>query len=214
MNNKLFNNQKSLFIFLFIATFCINVNFSYAQESQKMTKNDRKELKKELKQLKKNPEDYQKMKKQYEEDIATREAAIKAQEEEITMLKKELMAKNNEAAELKEAIQKAKLLISKMEEKEIISDSEGSTLNKGVIYKVQLGYYKQLDLESFKGNNKYIILETDSLGNYYVVSHFISLTNAYSFAQDLKKLGIKDAFVSQYINGLRNKEFDALKVIK
>jgi len=38
--------------------------------------------------------------------------------------------------------------------------------------------------------------------------------DAVQFSNDIKTLGISDAFVSQYIDGERNMEFDALKVLE
>jgi len=37
--------------------------------------------------------------------------------------------------------------------------------------------------------------------------------DAIQFSNDIKKLGIKDAFVSQYEDGVRNMTFDALEEI-
>ncbi len=37
--------------------------------------------------------------------------------------------------------------------------------------------------------------------------------DAVQFSNDIKALGISDAFVSQYVDGKRNMTFDALEVI-
>jgi hypothetical protein len=44
--------------------------------------------------------------------------------------------------------------------------------------------------------------------NRYVISYFPDEETAKSFVADIRKLGIKDAFVSKYIDGVRVYEWD------
>ena len=47
----------------------------------------------------------------------------------------------------------------------------------------------------------------------YVIGHFDDLMDAVQFRNDIKSLGIDDAFVSQYKDGERVMGFDAMKAI-
>jgi hypothetical protein len=83
----------------------------------------------------------------------------------------------------------------------------------GIVYQVQMGYYQYLDLVSFNEKLKTIKAEEVDGAKRYVIGHFENVMDAIQFSNDIKKLGIKDAFVSQYEDGVRNMTFDALEEI-
>jgi hypothetical protein len=83
----------------------------------------------------------------------------------------------------------------------------------GTVYQVQMGYYQYLDLVSFNEKLKTIKAEEVDGAKRYVIGHFENVMDAIQFSNDIKKLGIKDAFVSQYEDGVRNMTFDALEEI-
>ena len=88
-----------------------------------------------------------------------------------------------------------------------------TTLPEGTVYQVQMGFYEYLDLSSFNERLKLVKAENIDGAKRYVIGHFENVMDALQFTNDMKILGVKDAFVSQYIDGVRNVEFDALQSI-
>ncbi|MBT8326291.1 MAG: hypothetical protein KJP21_01125 [Bacteroidia bacterium] len=170
-------------------------------EAQTLSKSEKKALKKEIKTYKKDPEKWVRM-------MNKQKSTVKGLEDEIDALK----------LQLKEAKDKNKELQTKMS---ILNDKYTNLLNTmpstklpmGTVYQVQMGYYQYLDLVSFNNKLKVVKAEEIDGAKRYVIGHFDDLMDAVQFSNDIKALGISDAFVSQYIDGNRNMDFDALEVI-
>jgi hypothetical protein len=94
------------------------------------------------------------------------------------------------------------------------SSLPSTKLPDGTVYQVQMGYYEYLDLASFNDKLKTIKAEDVDGKKRYVIGHFTSLMDAVQFSNDIKILGVSDAFVSQYIDGKRNMTFDAIKALE
>jgi hypothetical protein len=73
-----------------------------------------------------------------------------------------------------------------------------------VVYKIQIGLYKKLDMSSYLAEPKFIGLEKDGDKNRYVVSYFREKEEAVKFVTELRRLGIRGAFVAKYENGERS----------
>lgn len=170
------------------------VSFDGFAQSQ-MSKSEKKQIKKELKNYRKNPEIYKKKKIKQKE-------TVQSLEEEVESLKAELAEKELQLIKLENLIDE---LMTKLE---LALDDD---LPSGTVYKVQMGYYQQLDLQSFNEQKRYLRAEDVNGAKRYTVGYFKTLEDAMQFANDIKQLGIEDAFVSQYIDGERNMNFDALK---
>lgn len=170
-------------------------------EAQTLSKKERKALKKEIKQYKKNPEKWVAMMNKHE-------AEVTALEEEVAELKAELdkLRAQNEALH-------AKIADLNLKYDNLLASMPTTDLPDGTVYQVQMGYYQQLDLVSFNNKLKVVKAEEVDGAKRYVIGYFEDLMDAWQFASDIKALGIEDAFVTQYIDGVRNMEFDALDAI-
>lgn len=86
---------------------------------------------------------------------------------------------------------------------------------KGYYYRVQLGAYKFFDVKS-KTNKEddTFLTETKNEIDKYVVGLFFTLEEADKFKNDIRKLGIKDAFVVPYKDGQRITHKEALEGLK
>ncbi len=189
------NIASVLFLICFVLT-SVNVT------AQTLSKKEKKVLKKEIKTYKKNPEKWVKMLKFHDNQLAELNA-------KIDDLKAKLAAEQAEKAELA-----AKLKNLEMQYLTLKKNMPSTTLPDGTVYQVQMGYYEYLDLMSFNTKLKTIKAEEIDGKKRYVIGHFDNLMDAVQFSNDIKTLGISDAFVSQYIDGERNMEFDALKVLE
>jgi TolA-binding protein len=173
-------------------------------EAQSLSKKERRALKKEIRVYKRNPEKWVKMQNQHIAQITELSgevATLKAKLAEIEKLRAEKMDLADKLAALE--AQYAKLKRS----------MPSTQVPMGIVYQVQMGYYQYLDLVSFNEKLKTIKAEEVDGAKRYVIGHFENVMDAIQFSNDIKKLGIKDAFVSQYEDGVRNMTFDALEEI-
>ncbi|MBS1623011.1 MAG: hypothetical protein JST83_03260 [Bacteroidetes bacterium] len=165
-----------------------------------LSKEEKKAIKAELKQYKKNPASFKAMMDKNKEDLETAEAAINKNKEQINQLTNDfadaqakLIERGNQ---LKECQNKP---VPKCPEP---TDPLAAPLT-GTVYKVQLGLYKKLDINSDFAKPKVVGFEKTEGMNRYVVNYFDSKEEAEHFAGDLRKLGLKGAFVAKYENGER-----------
>ena len=73
----------------------------------------------------------------------------------------------------------------------------------GIVYKVQIGLYKEFNINKYFEEPRFIGYEEVDGMNRYIVSYFPDEEIAKNFVSDVRKMGIKDAFVSKYIDGPR-----------
>jgi len=170
-------------------------------EAQSLSKKEKKTLKKEIKTYKKDPEKWVSMQNRHKRDIQDLS-------DEITDLKLKLAAANMEKQVLA-----GKLVALEAQYASLKKSMPSTKLPAGTVYQVQMGYYQYLDLMSFNEKLKIIKAEEIDGAKRYVIGHFEDVMDALQFSNDIKVLGIKDAFVSQYVNGVRNMDYDALKAI-
>jgi hypothetical protein len=79
-----------------------------------------------------------------------------------------------------------------------------SNIIPGLIYHVQVGAYVHFDMnQHLVQTDKTFEGETRDGMNKYMMGNFKDVKNAESFKDDIRKLGIKDAFVVPYIDGTR-----------
>jgi hypothetical protein len=185
-----------IFLSCLIINFCADVN-----AQQKLSKSERKALKKEIKTYKKAPESYADMK---DKNAKT----IQSQEREIDSLKSALGLAAEKIDALNILLSDAK---SELEALQAEALNCGKVPSKGTVYSVQVGNYKKLDLRESFSSNKGLRTENFTGGNAYMVGNFTTVEEALEFTKNIKKLGITDAFVTQYIDGERIIDFDVQK---
>jgi hypothetical protein len=71
-----------------------------------------------------------------------------------------------------------------------------------------MGLYNQFDISGYFSKPKYLGYEKVDGGNRYVISYFDQEEDAKAFVKDMRKMGIKDAFVARYVDGKRLFEWD------
>lgn len=170
-------------------------------QAQTLSKKERKALKKEIKQYKKNPEKWVALMNKHE-------AEVTALEEEVAKLKADIATLEAQNEELHRKIADLNLKYDNL-----LKSMPTTDLPDGTVYQVQMGYYQQLDLVSFNNKLKVVKAEEVDGAKRYVIGYFEELMDAWQFASDIKALGIEDAFVTQYVDGERNMDFDALDAI-
>ena len=190
--------KKGLILTLMIA---LIVNFSYAQ---KLSKDDAKRVKDELKNYNKHPEQYKAKMDAAQADkdssdaqmarlraeLKTAQAAGSENEKRANQAEEQIKLLQDEADKMKETVAVAK-------------ETDMKSTPKGTVYKVQLGMYRALNVNKAFDQPRYIGYEDVNGMNRYVISHFPDQETALKFVADIRKLGIRDAFVAKYIDGTR-----------
>jgi hypothetical protein len=175
--------------------------FSFQGQSQNLSKAEKKALKKEIKGYKKHPVSFKAMKERNKKDIRERDETIEA-------LTSQLDAVNAKNKSIKDSLNQ---LVSSYQALMTRQQALGE-IPIGTVYAVQIGYFTELNLESFNNQIRSIKAENVEGAKRYIIGYFSDLSGAVQFGEDIKKIGIDDAFVSQYIDGERNMSFDALNI--
>jgi septal ring factor EnvC (AmiA/AmiB activator) len=177
---------------------CLGLAFSV--QAQTLTKTEKKALKKEIKAYKKNPSSYKSMKDK-------NKTTIEQQEMVIEDLSKQLEALRQEQNDLRDSI---RALADRYAALKMLEENRDQ-IPMGTVYQVQLGLYERLDLKSFNREGLMVKAEETNAGKRYVIGFFKNVEDAKRFNKDVQKLGVKDAFVSKYEDGVRDMKFDANK---
>lgn len=192
--------MKNILFLLF--SLLLILTFSDAT-AQNLSKAEKKALKKELKEYKKDLANYAKVKDTQKKDIDALSKDIAV----VKDLLSEALSDNEKLS--------SKIILLQAKYNNLLAASEAKEqMPNGIIYQVQMGYYEHLNLQSFNNVTKHIKAEEIDGAKRYVVGYFENVEDALEFRTDIQKLGIKDAFVSQYIDGERVMNFDATKIKK
>lgn len=175
--------------YLYLLSFLLTVYFSNAQN---IDKEQESELKNELKELMKNPEKYLILKSESNEKTKV----ISQQTEDIAKLKKENVVLQTNYQMLKDSVgthQIENTTVANTKNK-IESTGETTESTKNYPYSIQIGALKNYDISKDLLNPKVIYYVNVSGTHKYYVGNFATKSEADSFAEKLKKLGIKGAF--------------------
>lgn len=186
-------------------------NLSFGQ----LSKTEKQKLKNELKSYLSDLEGYKAKKDDIQITLDSNESQIKSLKDELayTIINQSEMA--NKVAAYENEVKK---LLAENEElknwndSSAVAASESATSaatgptgsnEKGTVFKVQIGNYKVFNATKHFEKPRYISYETDGETNRYVIGSFSDRKAAFGFLEDIKKMGIADAFVAKYINGKR-----------
>lgn len=180
----------------FAIAVCLCVALGITAFGQKLTKEQKKEAKEIKKQM-----------------SAMDPFEFKKVMEEHTSLKNEVTSLNNKVASLeaemvtKDAeIQNAQNQLQETVQKQAVAKEEGNgaVSSKGVIFKVQIGAYKNKNLEKYLKNNVNFSGESDADGTRkYTLGLFRDYWEADAFKKYLREMGVKDAWIVPYRDGDR-----------
>ncbi|MCS6895872.1 MAG: hypothetical protein NZZ60_06985 [Bacteroidia bacterium] len=190
--------------YLWIA-FLLSVGLGWAQkkkgDSQKQLK---KEWKKKAKQYVKNPlalkareESFQKQVQDRDNQISELQRRNRELSEQLVKLEDQLRARQYSVDSLQSEITRLKAAYES-EKKQTRLD-----VMPGLIFKVQIGAFRLFDMRKYAQDNPFF--ESEALGdvNRYTVGRFRDLGLAEAFQKDLKRLGIRDAWIVPFKDGVR-----------
>lgn len=196
-------------VFLFLAM-TLSLNYSFAQKLTKEQKAEEKEWAKKLKNLK--PLDYKRL---IEEKESLSQEALEASSN-LRQCTSSQTAKDDEIVSLRAQLDSLKTADpvaaaagSKVAKK---TSSSVSTAKPGVVYKVQIGAFRNKDLTKYFNNNKNFSGDVDADGaKKYTLGEFTEYWEADNFKKYLREMGVKDAWIVAYKDGNRVPIKDALE---
>ena len=144
-----------------------------------------------------------------------------ALQQQVSQLTADLSASESELQQRKEDIAvlqgKVQNLEQDMAEANVIDVSSGSAstntkVSKGVLFKVQIGAFRNKDLSKYFGASDNFGGEVDSDGTQrYTLGNFTDYWQADKFKKYLREMGVEDAWIVPYKDGKRVPMKDVLE---
>lgn len=193
-----------------LAILCSMASVSVAQ----MSKAEKKEWKSKMKSA--GLEGFKKLSDERDAAVAkvsSLKSEVESLEVENTNLKSDVVDYKKAAKEAADKLAAEKLARDKEEEGNTY-DLYSRSASKEVVYKVQLGAYKNFDLTKYFNNHKNFSGEIDDDGTMkYTVGEFNEYWEAEQFKKLLREMGVKGAWIVSYKEGKRIPIKDALEGI-
>ena len=190
------------FVLILAIIFCVSaVNTATAQ----LTKQEVKEWKKKLKKT--SPEQFKRM---YDENSSLK-SEVSSLQGQLSSIQGSMGQKDAKIAELTEENRKmeaqvnaAKKAIAKAQQDAEQGQQGGSFDDSGVVFKVQIGAFRNKDLSKYFENNPNFGGENDGDGVQKVnLGRFRDYWEADTFKKYLREMGVNDAWIVPYKDGTR-----------
>lgn len=179
----------------------------YAQKTKK-TKEDKeteKEWKKKLNKL--EPMAY----KALVDERESLKGEVSSLNSRVVELETDLNTKNSDTERLKAELKAAEQKLAD-EQSTNVTKSGGKVSAKGVVFKVQIGAFRNKDLSKYFDNNPNFSGDVDADGTKkYSLGYFGDYWEADNFKKYLREMGVKDAWIVAYKNGQRVEIKDVLE---
>ncbi|MEM7108577.1 MAG: Ezrin/radixin/moesin family protein [Bacteroidota bacterium] len=190
--------RTALFTFVLVALFSFN---SHAQ----LSKAEKKEWKKKAKAYAKNPEEL----KTLVEDSQAMSGQVNNLKSENSQLQSRLNDKDAKIGELQDDLSKLRsdLSSTKSQLREAKSSpkpvASGGPMVDGVVFKVQIGAFRNKDLSKYFENNENFGGENEGDTQKITLGQFRDYWEADTFKKYLREMGVKDAWIVSYRDGAR-----------
>ncbi|GJM27940.1 MAG: hypothetical protein DHS20C17_05750 [Cyclobacteriaceae bacterium] len=192
-------------LFLISALTYLAIGVSYGQ----LSKQEAKEWKKTKKSM--STEDFKAMVDQntaFQQQINQMSGDVSAAQSELEQKQREVAVLQAKVQNLQQDLSEANVID--------VSSGEASATNtkvvKGVIFKVQIGAFRNKDLSKYFGTSDNFGGEVDADGTQrYTLGNFADYWQADKFKKYLREMGVKDAWIVPYKDGRRVPMKDVLE---
>jgi hypothetical protein len=192
--------------------FCLALIFSASQSFAQLSKKEKKEWKKKAKEYAKKPQNL----KQLIEDKDAATGQLTSLNQKVTELQASVSDKDARIAELEDQLSRsrseltaAKAEIAQLKESPVINPMDFS---KGVVFKVQIGAFKNKDLAKYFENNPNFGGEVkENEPQKITIGIFRDYWEADKFKKYMREMGVKDAWIVPYRDGQRVEIKDVLE---
>lgn len=191
---------------------CLALIFSGTQVFAQLSKKEKKEWKKKAKEYAKNPANF----KSFVEAKQTADSQVNSLSTQVNQLKSSVSDKDAKIAELEDQISRMRSELSssraelaKMKEE---PPKNSMDFSKGVVFKVQIGAFKNKDLSKYFENNPNFGGEVAEGGEQKLtIGIFRDYWEADTFKKYMREMGVTDAWIVPYRDGQRVEIKDVLE---
>jgi hypothetical protein len=200
--------MKTKFFFV-----CLALIFSGMQVFGQLTKAEKKEWKKKAKEYSKNPAELKSL-IEAKQAAETDNSTLKGQ---VGTLNSQISDKNAKIADLEDQLSKMRsdLTTTKAELaqlKETPPAPSPMDFSKGVVFKVQIGAFKNKDLSKYFENNPNFGGEAAEKGEQrFTIGVFRDYWEADKFKKYMREMGVRDAWIVPFKDGARVEIKDVLE---
>jgi hypothetical protein len=195
-----------------LVIFCLACIFSTSQSFAQLSKQEKKEWKKKAKEFSKNPANL----KQLTEDKQAADNQVASLNQKVTQMQSSISDKDAKIAELEDQLSQsrgqltaAKAEIAQLKEAPVINPMDFS---KGIVFKVQVGAFKNKDLAKYFDNNPNFGGEVkEGEPQKVTIGIFRDYWEADTFKKYMREMGVKDAWIVPYRDGQRVEIKDVLE---
>lgn len=183
---------------------CLALIFSGMQVFAQLSKKEKKEWKKKAKEYAKNPANL----KQLTEEKQVADASVTTLKGDVSKLQSSLSDKDAKIAELEDQISRmrSELTATKAELAQLKENPpvHAMDFSKGVVFKVQIGAFKNKDLSKYFENNPNFSGEVkEGEPQKVTIGIFRDYWEADTFKKYLREMGVKDAWIVPYKDAQR-----------
>ena len=199
------NNRLVLF-------FCLALIFSTSHSYAQLSKQEKKEWKKKAKEFARNPANL----KQLTEDKEAAEGQLSSLNDKVAQLQSSMSNKDARIADLEDQLAQARAQVtsaraelSQLKAAPVVNEMDYS---QGVVFKVQIGAFKNKDLQKYFDNNPNLGGEIkDGEPQKITIGIFRDYWEADQFKKYMREMGVKDAWIVPYRDGQRVEIKDVLE---
>lgn len=201
--------QKALFT-LILGIMVASVAIAQTSDSRPLTKKEKREWKKKKKKM--SPEDFMIL---YEENTSQK-AEIASMEGDISSLESQVSSKDERISDLQKQVTRmqAAYQAAQNEIEKLKADQSkrpaynpdlinGEDFSIGVVFKVQVGAFRKMDLEKYANSSKEFSEEGADDLRKYVIGNFRNYEDANVLKRYLREMGVEDAWIVPYRDGQR-----------
>lgn len=196
--------MKNFVILICIVFIAASVSTTYAQ----LSKEEKKEWKKKAKALKKNPEE---LKNLYDENAALK-SEISGYKRQISSLEGQVKEKDNQVASMTQKMREMEQEVAAAQQAAATRPAGGPSYDdSGVVFKVQIGAFRDRDMSKYFDNTENFTGETDEGIQKITLGRFRDYWEADTFKKYLREMGVGDAWIVPYKDGKRVAMKDVLE---
>ena len=134
-----------------------------------------------------------------------------ALKDEVSEIESESSNCDEKIAKKEELLSKYKAEVARLKQATKVSSASGnSESNRGVLFRIQIGSYEQVDLSAYAGQENFGVEKSGS-SQKFTIGRFRNFRKADNLKKYLQKMGVKDAWVVAYKNGQRVNIKEVLK---
>ncbi len=195
--------------------FCLGLLFAGTQTFAQLSKQEKKEWKKKAKEFKSNPASL----KQLTEEKQTADGQVSTLGTQVKDLQTSNGNKDARIAELEDQLSQsrgeltgARAEIAQLKQSPPAATISPMDFSKGVVFKVQIGAFKNKDLSKYFDNNPNFGGEAAEKGDQKLtIGVFRDYWEADTFKKYMRDMGVKDAWIVPFRDGQRVEIKDVLE---